>query len=208
MSATVAQGYGGGDDPSLPLLRPIGTGCRGVGGQKTIRGGRGGGKDGGSKGTRKETRNLRLKKVVDKYGPLKIQFEFNDKGTMLHLGDNSARWSNLVDELVREFPMYYPSWHKIEEGEKKAPVLGWLMQHFDLTPHICSKLWPKIKQGIDQHMAKVYIDNKSALKAKHWSVKPGQTCDVVAIRSRPPLNVGQAQWDRQIDYWLDPKNAT
>ncbi|GKA88068.1 hypothetical protein Tco_0809832 [Tanacetum coccineum] len=134
MSVAVARGHGGGDDPSRPPPRPIGTG---VGGRKATRGGRGGGRDGGSKGTRKETRNLGLKKVRDEYGPLKIQFEFNDKGTMLHLGENSARWSNLVGELVREYPMYYPSWHKIKE-DKKAGVLGWLMQHFDLTPHICS----------------------------------------------------------------------
>ncbi|GKG19446.1 hypothetical protein Tco_0376545, partial [Tanacetum coccineum] len=91
----------------------------GVGGRKATRGGKGGGRDGGSKGTRKETRNLGLKKAVDEYGPLKIRFEFNDKGTMLHLGENSTRWSNLVGELVREYLMYYSSWHKIEK-EKKA----------------------------------------------------------------------------------------
>ncbi|GJU71334.1 hypothetical protein Tco_1262739 [Tanacetum coccineum] len=58
--------------------------------------------------------------------------------------------SNLVGELAKEYLMYYPSWHtwhKIEE-EKKAGVLGRLMQHFDLTPRIRSKLWPKIKKGI------------------------------------------------------------
>ncbi|GJV46915.1 hypothetical protein Tco_1437127 [Tanacetum coccineum] len=88
---------------------------------------------------------------MDEYGPLKIRFEWNDKGMMLHLGDNSVRWSNLVGEIVREFPMYYPSWHKIKE-EKKAGVLGRLMQHFDLMPHIRSKLCLDIKQGIDQHM--------------------------------------------------------
>ncbi|GJV13082.1 hypothetical protein Tco_1354623 [Tanacetum coccineum] len=114
-----------------------------VGGRKAIRGGRGGDRQ----GTRKETRKIGLNKVTDEYGPLKIRFEFNDKGTMLHLSENSARWSNLIGELVREYPMYYPSWHKIEE-EKKARVLGRLMQHFDLTPRIRSKLWPKIKKGI------------------------------------------------------------
>ncbi|GJS37882.1 hypothetical protein Tco_0536264 [Tanacetum coccineum] len=85
MSAAVERGHngdGGGDDPSRPPPRPIGTSCRGVGGRKATRGG---GIDGGSNGTRKETRNLGLKIVVDEYGPLKIRFEFNDKGTMLHL---------------------------------------------------------------------------------------------------------------------------
>ncbi|GJZ53132.1 hypothetical protein Tco_0608017, partial [Tanacetum coccineum] len=58
------------------------------------------------------------------------RFEFNDKGTMLHLGKNSARWSNLVGKLVREFPMYYPSWHKIKE-EKKVHIIGRLMAQWD-----------------------------------------------------------------------------
>ncbi|GJR43959.1 hypothetical protein Tco_1312062 [Tanacetum coccineum] len=44
---------------------------------------------------------------------------------MLHLGENSGRWSNLVGELAKEYLMYYPSWHKIKE-EKKVGVLGWL----------------------------------------------------------------------------------
>ncbi|GKF50989.1 hypothetical protein Tco_0147456, partial [Tanacetum coccineum] len=77
----------------------------GVGGRKATEGGRGGGRDGRSKGIRKETRNLVLKKITDEYGPLKIRFEWNDKGTMLHLSENSARWSNLVGEIVREFQM-------------------------------------------------------------------------------------------------------
>ncbi|GJS25159.1 hypothetical protein Tco_0453791 [Tanacetum coccineum] len=40
------------------------------------------------------------------------------------------------------------------------------------------QLWPKIKKGIEQHMAKVYIDNKSTLKKNHWILTPGGTRDV------------------------------
>ncbi|GJT57913.1 hypothetical protein Tco_0992967 [Tanacetum coccineum] len=145
MSAAVARCHGSGDDPSRPPPRLIGTG---VGGRKATSRGRGGGRDGGSKGTRKETRNLGLKKVMNGYGPPKIRSNFNDKGTMLHLDENAARWSNLIGEL-----------------------------------------------GIEQHFAKVYVDNKSYLKKTYWSVTPGEMRDVADIRSRPPLNVGHAQWD-------------
>ncbi|GKB75757.1 hypothetical protein Tco_0942652 [Tanacetum coccineum] len=31
--------------------------------------------------------------------------------------------------------------------------------------------------------------------------------DVEGIRSRPPLNIKQPDWDKQIDYWLDAKNT-
>ncbi|GJW71960.1 hypothetical protein Tco_0128877 [Tanacetum coccineum] len=166
MSAAVARGHGGdggGNDPSRPPPRPIGTSCRGVGGRKATRGGS---RDVGSKGVRKETRNLRLKKCVDEYGPLKNWFEYNDKGTMLHLGENAARWSNLVDELVKEFPMYYPSWHSIEES-KRAHIMGWLMQHFDLAPHMRSKYWTDIKKRIEHHFAKIdfWLDPKHAARA-------------------------------------------
>nr|GEW84458.1 hypothetical protein [Tanacetum cinerariifolium] len=87
----------------------------------------GGDKDGGSKGVCKETRNLRLKKCMDEYGSLKIGFEYNNKETMLHVGQNSTRWSNLVVELARDFPMYYLSWHSIEKS-KRAHIMGRLME--------------------------------------------------------------------------------
>ncbi|GJZ73572.1 hypothetical protein Tco_0637718 [Tanacetum coccineum] len=51
MQATVACGYGGDsgcDDPSRPLSRQIGIGCRGVGGQKATKKGMGGGRDRGT----------------------------------------------------------------------------------------------------------------------------------------------------------------
>ncbi|GKB40028.1 hypothetical protein Tco_0884970 [Tanacetum coccineum] len=110
MSATVAgahDGDGSGEPPPNP--RQIGHGCLGMGGRKDTMGGREGGIDGGRNRVRKETRNLALKKAVDEYGPLKIKFECNDKGKMLQIGLNAARWNNFVGELVREFPLYYPS---------------------------------------------------------------------------------------------------
>ncbi|GJZ49616.1 hypothetical protein Tco_0603806 [Tanacetum coccineum] len=57
------------------------------------------------------------------------------------------------NEIIREFPIYYPCWHKIKP-KKKAGVLGTLKQQFDLTPHIQSNLWPTIQKGIEQHLAK------------------------------------------------------
>ncbi|GKA27820.1 hypothetical protein Tco_0713988, partial [Tanacetum coccineum] len=45
---------------------------------------------------------------------------------MLQIGPNAAQWSNLVGELVREFPMHYPSWSAIE-ASKKAHIIQRLM---------------------------------------------------------------------------------
>ncbi|GJV26134.1 hypothetical protein Tco_1378829 [Tanacetum coccineum] len=83
-----------------------------------------------------------------------------------------------------------------------------LSTQFDLTPHMQSDLWPKIKKGIEQHLAKIYTDNKSALKAEHWVPNPDdRTYDMERIRSRRPKNISQADWDTQLAFWLDPKNA-
>ncbi|GJS93019.1 hypothetical protein Tco_0799987 [Tanacetum coccineum] len=126
--SNVARGHGGdsgGDDRPPP--RPICTGCRGEAENPTGEAG--------------------------KPGPQKIRFKFNDKGTLLPLGDHATQWSNLISEIIREFPIYYPCWHKIKP-KKKAGVLGTLKQQFDLTPHIQSNLWPTIQKGIEQHLAK------------------------------------------------------
>ncbi|GKD60867.1 hypothetical protein Tco_1298376, partial [Tanacetum coccineum] len=127
ISTTVARGHGGdggGDDPSRPPPHSIRIGFRGVGGRKATR-------EAGRLGTSGETRNLGLKKITDEWGPLKIRFEWNDKGTMLHLDENFVQWSNLIGEIAREYLMYYPSWNQIKE-EKKAGVLGWLMKYYDI----------------------------------------------------------------------------
>ncbi|GKB05969.1 hypothetical protein Tco_0834202 [Tanacetum coccineum] len=114
MSATVARGHGGdggGDDPSRPPPCLIGIGCRGVGGRKATRGG-------SRQGTHKETRNLGLKKVTDEHSPLKIRFEFNDKGMMLHLSENFTRWNNLQHFDLT--PTSAPSFGKNQEGHQSV----------------------------------------------------------------------------------------
>ncbi|GJX82859.1 hypothetical protein Tco_0332340 [Tanacetum coccineum] len=96
--------------------------------------------------------------------------------------------------------------HNIEE-ERKAGVMGKIRTQLDLKPHVQSNLWPKIKKGVEQHLAKIYTDNKSALKANHWVKNPEDgTYDVEAIKSRLPANISAADWDEQIRFWSDPKN--
>nr|GEZ78909.1 hypothetical protein [Tanacetum cinerariifolium] len=46
--------------------------------------------------TRGQTKNLGLRRITDQWGPQQIPFEFNDKGTLMPLGDHEAHWSNLV----------------------------------------------------------------------------------------------------------------
>nr|GEY81972.1 hypothetical protein [Tanacetum cinerariifolium] len=65
----------------------------------------------------------------------------------------------------------------------------------------------KNKKAIEQHLAKIYIDNKSALKAEHWVPNPDDgTYDVEGVRSQRPANISQADWDAQLAFWLDPKH--
>ncbi|GJZ64313.1 hypothetical protein Tco_0620734 [Tanacetum coccineum] len=113
----------------------------------------------------------------------------NDRGTLMSLDDHAAHWANLLGEIFREFPMHFCSWHNISE-ERKAEVLG------------------KIEKGIEQHLAKIYTDNKSSLKAEHWVANPEDgTYGVEGIRSRYPANISVADWDAQIAFWSNPNVA-
>nr|GEV86023.1 hypothetical protein [Tanacetum cinerariifolium] len=99
---------GGGDD--RPSLYHVPTGCgsclgnRGKGTRKPNLGGR----RAGRLPTRQETRNLGLKAITDKSGPVPIQFEVDDRETLMPLGDHAAHWANNLEELVRELPLHYP----------------------------------------------------------------------------------------------------
>nr|GEU37548.1 hypothetical protein [Tanacetum cinerariifolium] len=104
MSVDVARGYGddgGGDD--RPLSRQILTGCQGknfwiIGNPKTQQ-------------RRQESRQAeylrgnykpRVKEDYESMGPWKIRFEFNDKGTLMPLGDHVSQESKLLEEIVRK----------------------------------------------------------------------------------------------------------
>ncbi|GKA03679.1 hypothetical protein Tco_0676460 [Tanacetum coccineum] len=110
------------------------------------------------------------------------------------LGDHASHWSNLLGEIVREFPMHYPSWHKIE-AERKAGVLGKISTQFDLMPHMQSDLWPKIKKGLEQHLAK----NQEGHQATFGQDLHRQQ---VGVEGRA------LDWDAQLAFWLDPKNVS
>nr|GEX87887.1 hypothetical protein [Tanacetum cinerariifolium] len=125
MSADVARGHGsdsGGDDRPPTHHIPIGCGgCfvnRGKGTQKPNVGGR----KAGYLHTRQETQNLGLKKITDDKGPVPIRFEWDNKKTLVPLGEHASHWSNYLRELIREMPLYYPSWQKVP-AERKAATL-------------------------------------------------------------------------------------
>nr|GEY41239.1 hypothetical protein [Tanacetum cinerariifolium] len=146
MSVDVARGHGddgGGDD--RPLTHHIPTGCggcftnRGKGTQKPNLGGR----KAGRLHTRQETRNLGLKKITDDKDPVPIRSEWDDKKTMMPLGDHASYWSKYLGELIREMPLYYPSWQKVL-AERKAAILTKIGTQFDLKPHMQSQRWTNI----------------------------------------------------------------
>ncbi|GJS62522.1 retrotransposon protein, putative, ty3-gypsy subclass [Tanacetum coccineum] len=160
MSADVARGHGGdGGDDYRPPTHHISTSCggcfanRGKGTRKPNFGGR----KAGRLHTRQETRNLGLKKITDDKGPVPIWFEWDDKKTLMPLGDHASHWSNYLGELIREMPLYYPSWQKTQ---------------FNLKPHMQFQRWTYINAGIQQHLQKLYNTNKASLKAVHWVINP------------------------------------
>ncbi|GKD09154.1 hypothetical protein Tco_1188839, partial [Tanacetum coccineum] len=67
-----------------------------------------GGRKAGRLHTRQETRNLGLKesRQADDKGPIPIRFEWDDKKTLMPLGDHASHWSNYLGELIKEMPLY------------------------------------------------------------------------------------------------------
>ncbi|GJS44978.1 hypothetical protein Tco_0595099 [Tanacetum coccineum] len=80
---------------------------------------------------------------------------------------------------------------------------------FDLKPYMQSELWPYIRKGIDQHLGKINMDNKSSLKRGYWVKNlDDETYDMEAIRSQCPMNISAEDRDEQIRFWSDPKIMT
>ncbi|GKB37159.1 hypothetical protein Tco_0882101 [Tanacetum coccineum] len=156
MSADVARshgGDGGGDDRK-------GTRKYNLGGRKA-----------GKLHTRQETQNLKLKKITDDKGSVPIRFEWDDKNTLMPLGVHASHWSNYLGELIREMPLYYPSWKKVS-AERKAAIVTKIGTQFNLKPHMQSRRWTDINAGIQQHLQKLYNTNKASLKAVYWVINP------------------------------------
>ncbi|GJX07066.1 retrotransposon gag domain, retroviral aspartyl protease [Tanacetum coccineum] len=200
MSPDVARGHGddGGDDDRPP---PYQIPNRGKGTRKPNLGGR----RAGMLHTRQETRNLGLKAITDKNGPVPIRFEFGDRETLMPLDEHAAHWANYLGELVREFPLHYPSWRKMPP-ERKAGVIAKIGTQFDLRPHMESGHWPQIYAGIQQPLQKIYNGKKVALKERHWVPDEDGTYDVKRIRRGRPSHISKVDWDAQIAFWNDPKN--
>ncbi|GJV40601.1 hypothetical protein Tco_1419041 [Tanacetum coccineum] len=206
--ADVARGHGGdggGDDRPPPYQIPTGCGgClgnRGKGTQKPNLGGR----RASRLHTRQETRNLGLKAITNKSGPVLIRFEYGDRETLMPLGNHASHWANYLGELVRELSLHYPSWRQMLP-ERKAGVVAKIGTQFDFRPHMESDRWPQIYAGIQQHLQKIYNGKKAALKERHWVPDEDGTYDVERIRRGRPSHISKVDWDAQIAFWNDPKN--
>nr|GEW56383.1 hypothetical protein [Tanacetum cinerariifolium] len=106
--------------------------------------------------TRDKTRNLLLKEIMDKKGPVLIRFDVRDKQTLMPLGDHAAHWSSYIGEVIMGVPLYYPSWLKVSKA-RKASLNTNIETQFDLRPHMESPDWTEIDVGIQQQLQKVHI---------------------------------------------------
>nr|GEX49849.1 hypothetical protein [Tanacetum cinerariifolium] len=193
----------------IPAKRPgtsdVARGHDSDGGGKGTRKPNLGGRRAGRLHTRQETRNLRLKAITDKSGPIPIWFEVDDRETLMPLDDHAAHWANYLEELVRELPLHYPSWRQMPP-EPKAGVVEKIRTQFDLRPHMESDRWSQIYVGIQQHLQKIYNGKNVALKERYWVPKEDGTYDLERIRRGRPSHISEVDWDAQLAFWNDPKN--
>ncbi|GJT41273.1 reverse transcriptase domain-containing protein [Tanacetum coccineum] len=98
-----------------PPSHQIPTGCggclgnRGKGTRKPNLGGR----RAGRQHTRQETRNLGLKAITDKSGPVPIRFEFGDRDTLMPLGEHAAHWANYLGRTFGRCSCTTLSWRQV-----------------------------------------------------------------------------------------------
>nr|GEV84562.1 hypothetical protein [Tanacetum cinerariifolium] len=155
MSADVTRGHsgnGGGDD------------------RKGIRKPNLGGMKAGGLHTRQETRNLGLKKITDDKGPVPIRFEWDDKKTLMPLGDHASHWSNYLDAI--------PTLDRYQSGHPAAPAK--VVQY---------------QQGFSQGSALVYKprdrdarrrEHQTATSLEHY---PGGDVEAAGSRLQHPVGV-------------------
>ncbi|GKC56361.1 F-box domain containing protein [Tanacetum coccineum] len=207
--SNVARSHGDdGGDEDRPPSHHVPTGCmgcfanQGKGKRKPNLGGRAAGRP----NTRDKTRNLSLKEIIDKKGPVLIRFELRDKQTLMHLGDYAVHWSSYIGEVISGVPLCYPSWLKVPK-ERKVALITDIGTQFDLRPHMESPDWTEINAGIQQHLQKAYNTNKAAFKAQHWVIDPTTgTYDVEKIRRARPEDITAEEWEKYIKFWNDPRN--
>nr|GEW47182.1 hypothetical protein [Tanacetum cinerariifolium] len=176
--SNVARGHGGdgdGDDRPSPYQISIGCGvCLGnrVMAPKNpiwVAGA-------GRMHTRQETRNLGLKAIPYKNGPVLIRFEFGNRETLMPLGDHAAHWVNYLGELVRKLSLYYPSWRQMPL-ERKAGVVAYI-----------------------GHLQKIYNGKKAVLKERYWVPDEDGTYDVERIRRGRPSHIFELESSATREY--------
>nr|GFC71100.1 hypothetical protein [Tanacetum cinerariifolium] len=105
MSTDVTRGHGGdggGDDHPPPYQVP--TGCGGCLGNQGHPKAQFRWQESGQAAYPQETRNLGLKAITDKSGPIPIRFEVDDRETLMPLSDHAAHWANYLGSSLGSFP--------------------------------------------------------------------------------------------------------
>ncbi|GKD30173.1 hypothetical protein Tco_1240951 [Tanacetum coccineum] len=216
MSADVARshgGDGGGEDRPPPHHVPSGCmGCfanRGKGKRKPNLGGRAAGR----LNTRDKTRNLSLKEITDKKGPVPIRFELRDKQTVMPLGDHAAHWSSYIGEVIRGVPLYYPSWLKVPKERKAALItdigVNWQTQFVSEAHHGIPPIGPGDQRGIQhRHLQKAYNSTMLLLRPQHWIITPGRpvTYMLRKISRRARQRTLRRKAGKRISRMNDPRN--
>nr|GEY41407.1 reverse transcriptase domain-containing protein [Tanacetum cinerariifolium] len=136
MSADVARGHGG--DSSGDDCPPSHQGT-----QKPNLDGR---KEGGLH-TRQEIRNLGSKKITNLHGLIPLRFEWNDRETLMPLGDHATHWANYLGELIRELPIHYPSWRQVPTKRKTEVLAKIEAQHWVQNPKTGTYDVERIRRG-------------------------------------------------------------
>ncbi|GJR73931.1 hypothetical protein Tco_0086296 [Tanacetum coccineum] len=109
---------------------------------------------------------------------LEVEFDYKDQKTFRPVGGYSSNLISLIGNLVKNLPLDYDTWEQILETTRVS-ILPELQGGFNLEPHLN-----------DQTMIRV-----------------GKTDKTVGSMVELGLLQSQAAWEKQVDWWDDPKRV-
>ncbi|GJV49561.1 hypothetical protein Tco_1439773 [Tanacetum coccineum] len=162
-----------------------------------------GGRRAGRQHTRQETRNLGLKAITDKSGPVSIRFEFGTERTGMTLG-GMRLIGNYLGSSFGSMPLSLHFCVKCGVTEGGGHGSDW--DQFDMRTHHESDRWPSLSIAAFQQHLQRSSWQKAALKEWIWIPDSARTYGLEFIRLSTSFAHSEVNWDAQIAFWNDPKN--
>ncbi|GJV85202.1 F-box domain containing protein [Tanacetum coccineum] len=197
--ADVARGHGGdggGDDRPPSHQVPTGYGgCLGNRGKGTRKPNLDGSKA-DRLHIRQETWNLGLKKITDQHGPVLILFKWNDRETLMPLGDHAAHWANYLGSSLGSCRCTTLLGARSRRSGRRGSWQRLGSTLFDLQAAHGFLRLDRDHRRHHLHLQKHYNTNKALSRPSNWKADHNHRIYNWLIRRARPEEITAAEWDK------------